>query len=458
MTRQILLLLTAALLAACSTPTPADEQPPQATLTLVPSTTPDSGQGGNLFDRIQSGFTAEGFPTLGQNDAPARMVEYGSYDSIASGLSHTEIFIPLLPRIESGEVRYTFIPLTGTGTLPNGTGAARAALCAGEQDAFWEYHTQLYALQQRDRDVFDGASLTVTAEALGLDTEAWNACALGENANTTLRAASEAALELESYAGTPTILLNDRFALNDFVALNSIIDQILESPDGLEPAAGLPTPDPNAPTATPEPRLDSSLQAEVPAPLDITLPDQWIVALSDTLLLPDIDGVVRTIPFTLWRGPVDGGVGSIVLLWGFPNVTTGDMFAAQSGLATPVPNLRIDGSRLLRFAVVEQGCNVGTDLEREYTVGGLTGVGTEWSAVGCPELPDTRGWFVGVRQFDLNFIFYAYVDPIDPNGVTEAEQVARGQLQAILDTVRFRQIDGTPTAPLFTTPVPTVSP
>ncbi len=457
MTRRTLLLLTAILLAACGASAPAGEQLPDATLTLVPSTTPASGDSATPYDRIPSGFTPEGFPMLGREDAPVSMVEYGSYDSVASGLSHTEIFQPLLPRIESGDVRYTFIPLSGTGTLPNGTGAARAALCAGEQDTFWEYHTRLYSLQVRDEDVFDGGSLIDIVNELGLDAEAWNACALGENTNATLRAASEAALDLESYAGTPTILLNDGFALNDFFAINIIIDQILESPEGLEPVE-LPTLDPNAPTATPEPRLDSTLQTAVPAPIDITLPEGWVVALSDTLLLPDIDGVIRTIPFTLYSGPVEGGIGSIVLLWGFPNVTTGDLFAAQSGLATPVPNLRIDGSRLLRLAVVEQNCNVGTDLERQYTVGGLTAVGTEWSAVDCPELPDTRGWFAGVRQFDLNFIFYAYVEPINPTGVTESELVARQQLQAILDTVTFREIDGTPTAPLFLTPDATVSP
>ena len=91
-----------------------------------------------------------------------------------------------------------------------------------------------------------------------------------------------------------------------------------------------------------------------------------------------------------------------------------------------------DGTRLLRLAIVETGCNVGTDLRRNYSVGGLQATGTQFAAVNCPQLPDTRGWFAGLRQFDVNFVFYVYTDPI---GAMDGN--APNELQAILDTVQF---------------------
>jgi hypothetical protein len=236
--------------------------------------------------------------------------------------------------------------------------------------------------------------------------------------------------------------------LNELHSINTIIDQMLEQVDSGGDIAALPTPDIDqtrvaAATPTPEVQLNATTGEAIDPPIDITLPDGWQVALSDTQLVNDVDNTVRTIPFTLYKGPVEGGVGSIALLWGFPNITSGNLFAAEMGAATPVPNLRIDGSRLLRLAVVEQGCNVGTDLEREYPLGDVTGMGTEWSAVDCPELPDTRGWFVGTQQYGINFIFYVFIEPIDPSGITDAERTARQQIQAILDTVTFQPPNAT---------------
>ncbi len=455
MVRNTLLLWLAVLVAGCGASNGGASITPGATLTLVPSTTPQVGTG-NPYAGIPAGTTAAGYPTLGAEGAPVEVVEYGSYDSRASRAAHDEIFNQLIPRIERGEVRYVFVPLSGTGTLPNGAAAARAALCAGEQDAFWAYHDRLYALQaeqEQAADVFSGANLLDIVDALGLDRDAWNECALGERPEAVLRQAAADALDEESYTGTPTILVNGGYVLNELFSINEIIDQLLAQVDDTGAVAALPTPDVQA-TATPDIRLNATLQQAIDAPVNITLPEDWTVSLSDVLLLRDVDAV-RTIPFTLYKGPVEGGTGSIVLLWGFPNVTTGNPLEAELGVATPVPNLRIDGLRLLRLAVVEQGCNVGTDLEREYPLGGQVGVGTEWSAVDCPELPDTRGWFVGVRQFNLNFIFFAYVEPIDPSAITEQERIARQQVQSILDTVTFIDPADMPTTappPAATTP------
>lgn len=197
-----------------------------------------------------------------------------------------------------------------------------------------------------------------------------------------------------------------------------------------EPALETPTVEttPGVPTGTPvvitvEPLLGESVEP----PLDITLPAGWLVGY-DTLLLTDVDAM-RPVPLAVWSGPVTGGTGTIVLLWGFPSLVGGNPLEAQ--LQTPSPDLWADGLRLLRLAILEQGCNIGTDLRRDYRIGLLAAVGTQFSAVDCPETADTRGWFAGVNDRGLNFVFYVFTDPID--AMTQADE----ELQAILDTVRF---------------------
>jgi hypothetical protein len=198
-----------------------------------------------------------------------------------------------------------------------------------------------------------------------------------------------------------------------------------------EPALETPTVEttPGALTETPvvitvEPLLGQAIEP----PLDITLPEGWTEQMNDTLLLADVDAM-RPIPFVVWSGPVTGGTGRIVLLWGYPSVTGGNPLEAQ--LETPAPDPWSDGLRLLRLAVVDQGCNIGTDLRRDYRIGLLPAQGTQFSAVDCPATPDTRGWFAGLYEGGLNFVFFVFTDPID--AMTQADE----ELQAILDTVRF---------------------
>jgi hypothetical protein len=203
------------------------------------------------------------------------------------------------------------------------------------------------------------------------------------------------------------------------------------------------------PEATPEPTkivvtIEPLLGRKIPPPLDIQLPQGWKVGY-DTLLMKADENVMRGVPLAVYSGPVTGGNGTIVLLWGFPNLVN----PFPQGGTPAVPDLWADGLRLLRLAVFEQGCNIGTDLKRSYRVGLEPAVGTQFAAVTCPDKqPDTRGWFAGVQKYNLNFVFYVYSDPIS------AMDKASLELQAILDTVRFKQPEATPEATGETTAQP----
>jgi hypothetical protein len=60
--------------------------------------------------------------------------------------------------------------------------------------------------------------------------------------------------------------------------------------------------------------------------------------------------------------------------------------------------------------------------------------------VECPQLPDTRGWFVGLSAEGLNYVFYLFSDPIG------AMDTGQSELQAILDTLVFHPLGVAPEA------------
>lgn len=192
-----------------------------------------------------------------------------------------------------------------------------------------------------------------------------------------------------------------------------------------------------AATATPEDTEPTPIALELTPlagqgsapPLTLDFPPGWAYGY-DTLALVDIDNTLRAVPLAIYQGPVTGGTGTIVLLWGFPNFLTGSPLTLP-GTPTPAPNLWSDGLRLFRLTLVDEGCNPGTDLERPYSIGGLAATGTQFAIVDCPESPDTRGWFAGLQVNGLNFVFYVYTEPIS------AMDTARAELQAILDSAVF---------------------
>jgi hypothetical protein len=211
------------------------------------------------------------------------------------------------------------------------------------------------------------------------------------------------------------------------------------------------TPAPGAATAeaTPEATplvvtIQPFLGKNLNLPMDVTLPKGWELIKNDVLLMADIrpegidpNNTISGIPITAFRGPVTGGIGTIVVLWGFPNLVNP---FPQNGTPT-APDLWSDGLRLLRSAVLDPKCNIGTDLKRTYRIGLESAVGTQFAAISCPNEPDTRGWFAGLQQNNLNFVFYVYTDPI------AAMDSGRDELQAILDTVRFKPLPEATAAP-----------
>jgi protein-disulfide isomerase len=88
---------------------------------------------------------------------------------------------------------------------PSARAAARAALAAGEQGKFWEYHDVLFA----HIDALDPASLERYARDLGLDVERFRRT-MGDARTDAAIDADEAEATRLGVAGTPTFFVNGR--------------------------------------------------------------------------------------------------------------------------------------------------------------------------------------------------------------------------------------------------------
>lgn len=196
------------------------------------------------------------------------------------------------------------------------------------------------------------------------------------------------------------------------------------------------TPVPTASTSvTPSPAGTTAPTAGLPAvvpgtppPLRIALPEGWN-ALHLEVPFSAFDGQTRSIPLTIYVGPLSDGVqGYIYLYWGFPNVVD---FNGEF-------NLWADGIQILRGSLVGSSCNLGLDEQMTFSVGGHEGVGTYYAAVGCADETDTTGWFAALRVGQGSYAFFTAVEPFD------ALAAQRGALQAILDTVEFLPPDAEP--------------
>jgi hypothetical protein len=394
-------------------------------LLLLLIAAPISAQSGNRYDGLPQTLSLQGFPQLGYPSALVNVKIYAAFDDPASGQFWTQTFDNLLQRVRNGEVDVTFIPLFGQGQISGGRGAARASICANAQNIFWPYVDQLFVWQtQFGVDAFSGDRLLDGAKALGINEGVWGECFTSDGPDTILNDAQRAANNETTFSGTPYILVGDSPSLADIDSLNFTINLVLKQANNslATQIAATPEATSDVDTYTYNPLTND----HIAPPLTMTLPQGWSYAY-DAIVLQDIDGI-RPIPFALYKGPVTGGTGTIVLLWGFPNLVK----FSGAPPADVQPDVWTDGTRLLRLAIVETGCNVGTDLRRNYSVGGLQAIGTQFAAVNCPQLPDTRGWFAALRQFEVNFIFYVYTDPI-----AAMDGSAPNELQAILDTAQF---------------------
>ncbi|MCI0577952.1 MAG: DsbA family protein [Chloroflexi bacterium] len=144
----------------------------------------------------------------GPADAPVTLVEVSDYNCShcrnfnlqTAGLLHEQY-------VETGQVRWVYVPFAlRVETIP----PAAAALCAGEQGRFPEFHRLMFEMQGSPQALTRDGFL-LAAGQLGLDLESFGACVDGGKYNDAVQENIRAA-NLMGVRATPTFFINDEKA------------------------------------------------------------------------------------------------------------------------------------------------------------------------------------------------------------------------------------------------------
>ncbi len=119
-----------------------------------------------------------GFPSQGPAGAPIVIVEFSDYQCPYCTKWYREVYRPLLAAYP-GKIRFVYrnFPLS---FHQNAFPAAEAALCAGDQKAYWEYHNTLFdsysMLNDQAGSTLDQETYNQFARDLGLDVTTFETC------------------------------------------------------------------------------------------------------------------------------------------------------------------------------------------------------------------------------------------------------------------------------------------
>ena len=167
-------------------------------------------------------YTNTNFNSMGDPNAPVKMVEYSDYQCPFCARFHRETEEQIIQNfVNTGKVYFTsrsFGNWVSRGANTESQDAAAAAYCAGDQGKYWEYHDMLFANQNGENiGDFVRRRLDAFAQTLGLDTAQFKSCMdSGKYADRVTQdgvdglAAIKAAPNYDANAGygTPTFIIN----------------------------------------------------------------------------------------------------------------------------------------------------------------------------------------------------------------------------------------------------------
>jgi protein-disulfide isomerase len=110
--------------------------------------------------------------------------------------------------VDTGEVRFGYFNFAFLGD--ESQWAAEAAECAGDQNAYWEFHDYLFSHQNgENQGAFSKDNLKGFAADLGLDTSAFNECLDTGKYTQTIKDQTSFARQL-GVQSTPTFIVNGK--------------------------------------------------------------------------------------------------------------------------------------------------------------------------------------------------------------------------------------------------------
>ena len=144
---------------------------------------------------------SEGFYALGPDDAPITIIEFSDYQCPFCRRWHDEVYEQLLAEYP-GKIKFVYRNLPLTSIHSDAQSAAEAAMCAGEQNAYWQFHDKLLS-----SEILGTGAYTQYAQDLNLDMLAFDACVTTQKYKDAIQADSDFALNL-GVRSTPTFFIN----------------------------------------------------------------------------------------------------------------------------------------------------------------------------------------------------------------------------------------------------------
>jgi protein-disulfide isomerase len=138
---------------------------------------------------------------LGPADAPITVVEFSDYQCPFCRRWHAQVYEPLLAAYP-GKIRFVYRHLPLTSIHPDAFSAAEAAMCAGEQDTYWQFHEKLFSSESLGNAVY-----IQYAQELGLNMNTFEACLSDRKYQQAVQTDSDFAVDL-GIRSTPTFFIN----------------------------------------------------------------------------------------------------------------------------------------------------------------------------------------------------------------------------------------------------------
>ena len=186
-------------------------------------------------ERVIALLLDNGYPPLGDDDAPITLVEFGDYQCHFCNIffHNTEESI-IANYVDTGLVKMVFRDFTIIG--PDSITAAHGARCAEEQGLFWEYHDAVYTNWDGENTGWASlGNLRSYAAAAGLDESAWSTCMDAGEYYDIVSASSQDARSL-GLGGTPAffVISPNGAVLNiqgaqPFEVFERVFDQMLDT-------------------------------------------------------------------------------------------------------------------------------------------------------------------------------------------------------------------------------------
>lgn len=150
---------------------------------------------------VRYDIPSEGFPSIGPANAPITIVEFSDYQCPYCRRWHEQVYEPLLSAYP-GKIKMVYRHLPLTSIHPDAFAAAEAAMCAGDQDAYWPYHEKLFSSEALGMQTY-----VQYAQDLSLDMDAFQACMTENKFKEAIEADSDFAVDL-GIRSTPTFFIN----------------------------------------------------------------------------------------------------------------------------------------------------------------------------------------------------------------------------------------------------------